>query len=42
MNDYKMMSGEWCVIWGLGIVFLLCMLGMFMVLLVLIMYGMVL
>lgn len=42
MNDNKMMSGELCVIWGLGIVFFLCMFGMFMVLLVLIMYGMVL
>ena len=42
MNDYKMTSGERRATWGLGTVFSLRMLGMFMVLPVLTTYGMAL
>ena len=42
MNDYKMTPGELRATWGLGTVFSLRMLGMFMVLPVLTTYGMVL
>ncbi|SQI26786.1 major facilitator family transport protein [Salmonella enterica subsp. arizonae] len=40
MNDYKMTPGELRATWGLGTVFSLRMLGMFMVLPVLTTYGM--
>src|SRR5690606_21163662 len=42
MNDYKMTPGELRATWGLGTVFSLRMLGMFMVLPVLTTYGMAL
>ena len=42
MNDYKMTPGERRATWGLGTVFSLRMLGMFMVLPVLTTYGMAL
>lgn len=42
MNDYKMISEERLATWGLGLVFSLRMLGMFMVLPVLTTYGMTL
>ena len=42
MNDYKMTPSELRATWGLGVVFSLRMLGMFMVLPVLTTYGMVL
>lgn len=42
MNDNKMTQGEWRATWGLGMVFSLRMLGMFMVLPVLTTYGMIL
>uniref|UniRef100_UPI002FEE9B10 MFS transporter n=1 Tax=Escherichia coli TaxID=562 RepID=UPI002FEE9B10 len=42
MNDYKMTAGERRATWGLGTVFSLGMVGMFMVLAVLTTYGMAL